>query len=107
MGRRPGWLLLLALVAGGCSGADSTDQLRTLCAEHLNVSERICECIADRAATELSDEGRELVVAMLGSDDQRAEELRGELELAEITRAASFMANAPARCAANQSGGGS
>lgn len=102
-----GWLPIVAFAAVGCTGEDSTDRIRTLCGEHLNVSEEICACIGDRAGTELSAEGRDLVAALLGGDEERAQELRADLDLDEITRAAMFVASAPAACVAEQAGGGS
>lgn len=97
-----GSFLLLALAA--CAGSD-TDTILDVCNERLDLDEQLCRCVADRAGTELSADGRQLLVAMLEGDSRRAEQIRqGGIGLDEVTRVATFVTSAPASCARDAAG---
>ncbi len=83
--------------AGG--GSDAADRLLEACMASTNIDRSMCECVANRAEEDLSGDALEFVIASLNEDEDRAEELRGELDMTELAQAGLFMTQAPAQCA--------
>lgn len=93
-------ILASALVAFACGGGSNTEQEFTDgCTSSTNLGEAVCECLADRAQETLSPEGVEFLIAGMSGDTEKAEELRGELDVSEAMAAGMFMVNTPATCA--------
>lgn len=81
--------------------ADAADieTLRVECGTQLNLGTAGCNCIADTAADQLNDNQQALVAAMVTQNQPRADEVRGQMTLQEITQSAEFMVTAPQLCA--------
>lgn len=105
MRRRRITVLTLAFVplVFGC-GSGETRRLADICKESSNLQAEICDCVADRADTELSPAARELLLAMLEKDEDLSASLRSKLSIEDVTKVATFFARAPAACAAEKAG---
>ncbi|HXK53629.1 MAG TPA: hypothetical protein PK405_02995 [Hyphomicrobiales bacterium] len=90
----------LAAASGLRAAEQDIDTLRSECGKQLNLGESGCACIADTAAKELNDKQQALVAAMVTKDEGRSAQLRGEMNINEMTQAAGFMMRAPQLCAA-------
>lgn len=99
--RIPIWTVALLLLA--CGGTSENADFLAACETAGNMPPEICSCAADRAREELSPGGYAFVVAMLGRDDARLAELRGELDVGEMTSAGMFLVGAAGRCASEAS----
>lgn len=94
----------LALSACGGENAKKDDgptgeQFAEACGEALNVPEEICECIGEKAETELTPIERKFAYASVTGDLEATEELRDELGVEGSMNAGMFMVSAPAACA--------
>jgi hypothetical protein len=83
------------------AAADAADTLRSECRKQLNLGDRGCDCIGDRAEETLNHKQQAMVVAMVTKDQAASATLRGEMTVEELTGAASFMMNAPKTCGPN------
>lgn len=90
---------LMAVFSAGCNGDADVERFVQACLTASNLDEEICECTANLAKEELSPTGFEFVIAGLQNDDDRTEELRGQMAIEEIMSAGLFFVNGPARCA--------
>jgi hypothetical protein len=79
--------------------------LEELCQSTTNMTAPTCDCVAKKAAEDLSADARAFLVASMEKNDRRAAELRGKLSLEEMTRAGMLFATAPAACARAAAGG--
>ena len=95
-------LALLPLVYA-CGGGQAS-RLADICKESTNLQAEICDCVADRAETELSPAARELLLAMLEKDEDLSASLRARLSIEDATNVATFFVRAPAACAAEKAG---
>ncbi len=95
----------LAVQSCGAGGSDAADRLAEACMASTNMGRSMCECVANRAEEDLSDNAFEFVIASLNEDEDRAEQLRGELDMTELAQAGMFMTQAPAHCAGLAPGG--
>jgi len=92
-----------ALVLTGCGSGDQTsrrdrDRLAEACQTNTNTNEATCDCVADTAREELSPNAFQMVLASIEGNDQRANELRGQLTIDEATEAGTFVFSSFARC---------
>ena len=95
--------MLLFLQTGCSDGAKpSGNEFTQACVSTSNMGEALCECIADKAGTELSDDGFAFLVASLNEDQKTADELRSKMPMDEMVKAGMFMTSAPATCASEQ-----
>jgi len=85
-------VILLAGLAG-CDGSFD-DRFEAACATATNMPEAVCECMANRADEELSDDAKSMLLATLEGDDDAAAEARGRLGLADAMEAGMFMTQA-------------
>jgi hypothetical protein len=93
-----GCLVVLAACGGNGGSADVTT-LTDACTSTTNLPPRVCECVANKAKDELSDDAFAFLVASMNEDEDAAAELRSKLEISEAMTAGMFMVNAPAACA--------
>jgi hypothetical protein len=90
-------LSLLAVVAGlsaacpGGGGGSFESQFVDACGKSANWSQAMCECMAKKAKEELSETGREFLVASLSGDAARTKALRGKLSIEEALEVGTFM----------------
>ena len=99
-------IALPTLALTGCGG-DGTPggggdarALAATCTDATNMSQALCDCIAETAETELTTEQLSFLVASMSEDETAAEMARGELSITDAIEVASFMTSAPANCAA-------
>lgn len=90
--------LCLALGATGAL-ADDYDTLRSECAKQLQLSPSGCDCIADKAKAELSDQERGFVVAQVTRQQDKAASLQQGMNGDSVMKAINFMTTAPQACA--------
>ena len=88
----------LAAVAA-CSGGGQTAAFVDACQNSGNMSEDLCECIADLAGDELSENGLAFLIASMQGDTETSAALASEMPIQEATEAGLFMISAPAQCA--------
>ena len=90
--------LVLAATLGGC-GESKTDAFVSSCVETTELETSVCECIAERASAELSEDGFEMLSASMAGDQDRVIEASKKLGVSEAMEAGLFMSTAPAKCA--------
>lgn len=106
-----GAALVLSACGGGDSGGDADGgrtassgdlerRFETACNEQSNMEPAICDCLAERAESDLSEGGFALLVASIEDDQDEAARLRTSLPFEETAAAGMFMVNTPAECAA-------
>ena len=98
----------IALVVAACPGTGGDADVQAFieaCLASTNLPPPICECSAPKASEELSPDAFAFLVATLQGDDQRTEQLRGQLDIGEAMEAGTFMVRVPADCAAELGGG--
>ena len=95
-----GIALLASVARPAVADQGAVDTLRAECAIQLNLGAGGCNCIAETAASELSDAQQALVAAMVSQDQATAATVRSAMSVQEISEAAMFMVNTPKRCAA-------
>ena len=99
-------LITVALVFSlPACGAGETSDFVEACLASSNMQRPLCECLAEKASRELSPTGVELLIAGMQNDDEKAEKLRGQLEMPELMETGMFMVNAPAACAGGDAAG--
>lgn len=92
-------LVALTLAASCADSASAQAKAITdACAESTNMPRAICECLGERAKSDLNDNERAFVLATLREDDGETARLRGKLGLEGAMKAGMFMTNA-ATCA--------
>ncbi len=92
-------ILLPALAACGDSARDTrAHEFIDACMSSGNLERPMCECLADKAGRELSPAGFDLLIASLQGNDEKANELRAQLEMPELMKTGMFMVNAPSEC---------
>lgn len=98
--------IFAAILMAACGGSASADQaeIAAACEDTTNMGEEICDCVAEKAVEDLSEDGVAFLTAMLQGDDKTTEELRGQMPFDELTAAGMFMVSAPADCAAENPG---
>ena len=86
----------LAVLLGGLAACDGSfdDRFEEACASATNMSEEVCECMADRADEELTDDAKTMLLATLEGDDEAAAEARGRLGMADAVEVGMFMTQA-------------
>lgn len=99
-------VLMLSAALGPCSGAsDFTNRFVEACLEGTNMGEEVCECMANRGETELTDDAKTMLLAVIEGDEETARELRGQIGITDATQAGMFMTQAGA-CALEVGGSG-
>lgn len=91
---------IVSILGLGQALAGTAETMEQNCLARLNLPPKACACVGNRAEIELSPGQQALVIAMITQDQAASDRLRGELSVAEITRAASWMTRTPAHCAA-------
>ena len=96
-------LAALAVVLGmgvsvGEVRADAAETLIEQCHIQLDLSDRACDCIGNKAREELSSQQQDLVVAHVTKDDAAAQALQSQMTVEEMTQAGEWMQNAPVVC---------
>lgn len=94
-------VLLLVTACAGAGGFQA--EFVDACTSSTNMDEAVCECMAEKAETDLSEDEREFVLAALKEDEARTTELRAELGVDGAMRAGMFMTNV-ASCAVEHMG---
>lgn len=92
--------VVLAACGGGGGSAGLEARIAAACDASSNMGAALCDCVGDEAGRDLAPKAQELLAAMLEQDDDRAEQLRGEVSVEEAMSAGTFMVRAPAACAA-------
>jgi len=85
-----------------CTGDAQTAAFIEACMSSSNMGEEICECAAELAREELSENGFDFLVTSMHGDSTAAQQMVGEMTVQEATAAGLFMISAPANCAAEQ-----
>lgn len=91
------------LVSCAESAAAQAKAISEACGASTNLPSAICECLGERARTDLSKDERAFVLATLRKDAGDVAELRGKLGLEGAMKAGMFMTNAAA-CAREGAG---
>lgn len=89
---------LAASVHIGLAAAGTSATLKQECLKQLNMSEKACDCIGEKAESDLNANEQAFVVAMVTNDQGAQARLRGKLTMPEMTKAGMFMSNAPLAC---------
>jgi len=79
--------------------ADDRKAILESCARDTNLPEKVCECIADRAPSDLDGPAYTFFVAMISGNEAEQARLRATTPPQDLMAAAMFMTNAPAQCA--------
>lgn len=96
-------VLLLSAALGPCSGSEFSERFVEACGNQTNMDQAICECLADRGETELSDNAKTMLLATIEGNEEVAREMRSELSMADAMQAGLFMTEAGS-CAAELGG---
>ena len=102
-----GAAMLLAACGGGDGASGGKVNEKTFaatCETNSNMPAEICACVADKAMSELSEDGRAFLIAGLEEDQARATELREKMKPEELMATSMFLVNTPAACAQEQNG---
>jgi hypothetical protein len=99
LSRRWWWVVASIACAGGASSSADAERLAEICRTTTNMGNAICECVGERARTELTSRSLAFLVASMDKREEAAEMLKKELTLQEVTSAGMFFATAPAACA--------
>jgi hypothetical protein len=97
-----GAVLAVLLAALATNVAASPEVIEAECHAQLNMPPGACACIGRTAGDELTADEQAFVVAAITGDETASAELRSRMSLDALTKAAMFMANTPARCAAQR-----
>lgn len=95
----------ISLVLAGCGDAGRAttggerNRMVQACLAETNMGRPICECVAETASNELTPSSFDMLLATFEDDDGRANQLRSQLSLEEMTASSMFMVSAPAQCA--------
>ena len=91
---------------GGCGGGgdDSRQAIVSACEANESIRSSYCDCVADKAVSELSADGLAFVIAALNEDREGAQAARARLDPEEAATAASFMTRGPVACASEIDG---
>jgi len=84
---------------GGEGGGSLVERLAAACNNTSNLGQRLCDCVAEEAESDLSPTSLGLLVAMLEQDSTTAASIRRNASIEEVTTAATFMVRGPAACA--------
>ena len=92
--------ILVPLVLAGCGASSSGFQQEFVdaCTSTSNLDRPVCQCMAEKAEADLSDDERAFLLAVLRQDEARIGELRNRLGLQGAVRAGTFMTDV-ASCA--------
>lgn len=90
--------MLLSGVLVGCGSGSGSDvaAFAAYCERQTNMGPQVCQCVAERAAEQLSPTGMQLLMA---ENEARAAELRSRLSIEEAMQTGMFFATAPSQCA--------
>ena len=88
----------LAYATPAFADAEALETLRTECGTQLNLPPSGCDCIVAGAA-KFNDNQLALVTAAVTEDDAAVAALRAQMSLEDMTKAATFMTQAPQSCA--------
>ncbi|MBT4522973.1 MAG: hypothetical protein HOC23_23475 [Halieaceae bacterium] len=93
-------ILTLSLAACADSSKEqNVADLTRMCNESTNMGQEICDCVANKATTELSSQGFDFVLANMKKEESKAKEIAKTLEVSEAAAAGMFMFKAPGQCA--------
>ncbi len=96
--------LLGALAISACGdAAPGAKEIADACVEATNMSRAICDCMGQKAVSDLGPKERSFVVAALREDEETTTRLRGELSLEGAMKAGMFMTKASS-CALESGG---
>ena len=70
------------------------------CLTASNMPEAMCTCMSGKATANLTENGRDFLIATLNEDTDRVIALRGQMSLTEMSQSGMFMVNASTECAA-------
>ncbi|MGE0441965.1 MAG: hypothetical protein AB7L66_09750 [Gemmatimonadales bacterium] len=101
------WLLMAGLLLAGCpkGGGAFHDEFVSACRSSSNLEPAICDCLARKAETDLKEDERSFLLAVLTKNDARAAELRPKLGLEGAAKTGMFLTKA-ATCAAETAAAG-
>jgi len=87
----------VAFLVAACAGTGGFQaEFVDACTSSTNMDEAVCECMAEKAETDLNEDEREFVLAALQDDEARTAELQTELGVDGAMRAGMFMTNVAA-----------
>jgi len=81
------------------SGREDND-FTAACLTASNMPEAMCTCMSEKATANLTENGRDFLIATLNEDTDRVIALRGQMSLTEMSQSGMFMVNASTECAA-------
>ena len=93
---RSSFFCALALTAASCVGAGSgfVDRFTEACAAGSEMPPELCDCLAQRAEADLSEDAQALLLAMVERDEQAAAELRSSIPVTDAMQAGMLMTQA-------------
>ena len=78
--------------------ADAAETLIEQCHVQFDLSVSGCDCIGNKARTDLTPQQQDLVVPQVTDDAAATESLMSQMTVEEMTEAAEWMMNAPTVC---------
>ena len=88
----------LALSACG-SGSSADTNVASACTAGTNMSESVCDCLGKKAKQKLSRKGQAFVVASLGKNHEKAQQITKSMKHDEVAEAGTFLVWASTECA--------
>ncbi len=95
------WIVLLSGCDSQVSGAD---QFSAACRENTNIPDEACQCLANRAETELSEPAAVWLATAMRGEKERALQLKESVPWTELLEASMFMMKAGEACAVDEEG---
>jgi hypothetical protein len=92
--------LVLGVALPAAAAPEHLETISRVCSARLKMTAAGCECIANKAATELNDLQQTFVAAIVTKNDAEATSARNAMTNEELTEAGTFVTSAPRQCAA-------
>ncbi|MEE2525342.1 hypothetical protein V0U79_03115 [Hyphobacterium sp. HN65] len=82
------------------AGADGSEDLFVAaCLEASNNTPNMCECLSEKAQADLTDTGRDFLVASMLDQEDRLMSLRADMDGEEVIATSRFLVDASVECA--------
>lgn len=92
--------VLFLLTACQNSAAVQGRKIADLCTQKMNFAAGVCQCVGDKAVTDLTDDERKMVISLMDKDNANAGDQIMNLPMGQVIKTGSFVAATGAACAA-------
>lgn len=96
------FLAAMTCCLAACGGDGQIAEFVEACTDSTSMGTEICECMAELANEELSEDGFAFVLASMQGNADQAQAMVGGMQVEEATQAGLFMVTAPANCVSQQ-----